>query len=278
MKKIVISLIFALCLLIPLSAFAKGSTSAAPALTSITFKNAKINEEFSQDVYDYTITLDDPSVTPEVKSYSLSDEDVPVLITYDFDETRHQTALIVTLKYDNGSLFYVFNYSNPKTYSVNSNNLLERVECNLGEVYPAINDSQTNYKLYIPSDLDVINLNAVTKDTGAYCAVPREIKLGEEKETEIPLTVTASDGSSRVYLFEVVRLNKTCKQVEKLMNSPDFNSLVEGELFWQKPSLYIGIACGIGGLLLIFLFIRIAKRLTVKLEDEDETSFFISEE
>ena len=276
MKKFVNSVIFALCLLIPFSAFAKGN-STVPELTAISFKNAKINEEFSSDVFDYTITLDDPSVTPEIKSYKING-DVPVFVNYELNETKHQTGLTVTLKYDNGSVIYKFVYSNPQEFEVNSNNLLEKIECDLCEVYPKLNDNDTAYRLYIPSDLTVINLNAVTKDTGAYCNVPKEIEMGEKEQLEIPLTVTASDGSKRDYTLEVVRLDKTCKEVEKLINSPDFNSLVEGELFWQKPAFYIGIACGVAGVLLIFLFIKIAKRLTVKLEDEDETSFFASKE
>ena len=58
------------------------------------------------------------------------------------------------------------------------------------------------------------------------------------------------------------------------MESPDFESLVKGELFYQKPSFIIGIACAAAGIILIALFIIIAKRLTVKVEDEDEISFF----
>ena len=267
MKKLVILIVFATCLMLSFSAFASENT--APRLTEIQFNNAAINEEFSADLFEYTITLEDPAATPTLKSYKLSGK-ANIFLTYELDEAKHQTGILVTLEYDNGSLFYKFRYSNPASYKANSNNLLKKVDCRLGEVYPKINDSQTEYKLYIPSDLTEINLSAATKDTGAFCDVPKAINLGVDQEPEISVTVTASDGSTRVYTFEVTRLEKTCTEVQKEMDSPDFDSLVKGELFWQKPAFKVGILCTAAGIIILLIFIKIAKRLTVKLEDEDE--------
>ncbi len=275
MKKIVSLIIFALCMALPLSVFAAEQDS--PELTEIEFNNAVINGAFSKDVFEYTITLYDPAVTPTLKSYKLSSK-ANIIVTYELDEAKHQTGIIVTIEYENGSSLYKFRYSNPASYEPNSNNLLKSVECRLGEVYPKINDNQTTYKLYIPSDLTEINLSAATQDTSAFCDIPKAITLGVDQEPEISVTVTASNGSTRVYTFEVTRLEKTSDEVQKEMASPDFESLVKGELFWQKPAFMIGIACACAGILLILLFIKIAKRLTVKLEDEDETSFFEIEE
>ena len=123
-----------------------------------------------------------------------------------------------------------------------------------------------------------MSLTAATKDTGAFCDIPKAIKLGVDQEPEIAITVTASDGSTRVYTFEIKRLGKTCEEVQKEMDSPDFNSLVENELFYQKPAFLIGAGCAVAGIVLILLFIKIAKRLTVKVEDEDEELFFSTEE
>ena len=275
MKKLVSLIVFAMCLMLSFSAFASENT--APKLTEIQFNNAAINEEFSADLFEYTITLEDPAATPTLKSYKLSGK-ANIFLTYELDEAKHQTGILVTLEYDNGSLFYKFRYSNPASYKANSNNLLKKVDCRLGEVYPKINDSQTEYKLYIPSDLTEINLSAATKDTGAFCDVPKAINLGVDQEPEISVTVTASDGSTRVYTFEVTRLEKTCTEVQKEMDSPDFDSLVKGELFWQKPAFKVGILCTATGIIILLIFIKIAKRLTVKLEDEDEKSFFETEE
>ena len=271
MKKIISLFVFAVFLTFPFCAFA-GET-ASPQLTEIEFNNAVINEALSEDLFEYTLTLGNPNETPTLKSYKLSSK-ANIIVTYELDEAKHQTGILVTLEYDNGSVIYKFRYANPASYKANSNNLLKKVDCRLGEVYPEINDSQTDYKLYIPSDLTEINLSAATKDTGAFCDVPKAITLGIDQEPEISATVTASDGSTRVYTFEVVRLEKNCEEVQKEMESPEFESLVQGELFWQKPAFIIGIACACAGIIILFIFIKIAKRLTVKLEDEDEESFF----
>ena len=273
MKKGLFTIILALCLLVPLSVFAKGEANATPVLSSVSFNNAVINEEFSENFFEYTITLDDPSVTPTLKSYKIEGS-ANIFVTYELDEAKHQKGIIITLEFENGSAIYNFRYSNAIDYEVNSNNLLSKVECRLGEVYPKINDSQTDYKLYIPSDLTEINLSAATEDIGAVCEIPKTISLAVDQEPDIAITVTASDGSTRIYNFEVKRLNKTCAEVQKEMESPDFDSLVKGELFYQKPNFILGIACAAAGIIMIILFINIAKRLTVKVEDENEETFF----
>ena len=166
MKKILSIFVLVIFLMLPLSVAADEPDNACE-LTQIEFNNATINEEFSKDVFEYTVTLEDSSVTPTLKSYKLSSKG-NILVTYELDEAKHQTGIIVTLEFENGSAFYKFKYSNPAEYNKNSNNLLKKVDCRLGEVYPEINDNQTEYKLYIPSDLTEINLSAATKDTGAF--------------------------------------------------------------------------------------------------------------
>lgn len=274
MKKTVhIIIILALCILLPVSASAKDKKASPPELTSISFNDAVINEKFKKDVFEYSITLDDASKTPTIESYTLS-SDANIFITYELDEGKRQTGIIVTLEYENGSSIYKFRYANANEKKVSANNLLAGLQCRLGEVYPKINDKDTAYKLYIPSDLTEINLTATTKDTGATCDVPKSIRLGIDQEPIISLTVTASNGETRAYSLAVRRLDKTSEEVQKEMDSPDFNSLVEGELFWQKPSFEVAVAAAIAALLLILIFIKIAKRLTIKVEDEDEESFF----
>ena len=274
MKKIVsIIIILALCFMLSLSAAAADNKESFPELTSVSFNNAVINEEFKKDVFEYSITLDDPGLTPTLESYTLSSE-ANIFVTYEQDAGKRQTGIIVTLEYENGSAYYKFRYANAEEKEANSDNLLAELKCRLGEVYPALNDKDTAYKLYIPSDLMEINLTATTRDTGAVCDVPKSITLGIDQEPEISLTVTASNGKTRLYTLAVKRLNKTSEEVQKEMESPDFDSLVEGELFWQKPSFRVALAAALAAVFLLLIFIRIAKRLTLKVEDEDEKSFF----
>jgi len=272
MRRKLLIAVAAFLLLLPLTAMAQDAP-APPMLQEISFKNAVTDETFSPYTYEYLLTLEDPSVPPTLASYKI-DGKANIFVTYNLDEARHQTGITVTLAYDNGTVIYTFRYKNAQVYQENDNNLLAAVECPLCEVYPALNDSDTSYKLYIPKDMTVLHLTAVTRDIGAYCDVPSEITLGKEQEPNLKVTVTASDGEKREYDFKIKRLEMTGDEVKALMESPDFVSLARGEQFYRNPVFYITLGSALAALLLFALFIRIAKRLTVKAQDEDEKEFF----
>ena len=273
------NLIFALTLFITaifgITAYAEEAAEAVPELSEISFKNAQINEEFNPHTRDYTITLEDETLTPTLKSYAINGE-ADIFVTYTTNEAKHQTGIVATLEFEGGTTIYNFAYSNAQTESESANNYLDAltVKGGLGEVYPAINEKETNYKLYIPSDLTVLNLSATTVDVSAYCDLPAEITLSPNQETKVTATVTAANGEKRSYSFKIKRLDKTCEEVKAEIQSPDFDTLVKGELFYQKPSFII-VTCSVaGGTLLLLVFIAIIKRLMVNANDEDETDFF----
>ena len=84
MKKILSIFVLVILLMLPLSVAADEPDNACE-LTQIEFNNATINEEFSKDVFEYTVTLEDSSITPTLKSYKLSSKG-NILVTYEFDE------------------------------------------------------------------------------------------------------------------------------------------------------------------------------------------------
>lgn len=273
--KVVICALIAVMMLAPTVAMAED----APVLKSISFVNAKIDGKFSSDVYEYGLTLEDSNITPTIDKYEIKGKG-EIFVTYNTDEAKHQNGVAVTLEYGNGTVIYNFNYINPPKYDPNSNNNLARLDCHLGEVYPALSESTTDYKLYIPSDMTEIRLTAVTDDTSAVCEIPSSIKLNADQEPVITVTVTASDATTKVYSLRVKRLNKTMAEVENEMAQPDFVSLVQGELFYQKPEFVIVVCSVAGGIVLLAILIILSKRMTVKISDDDEVEFFatISEE
>lgn len=278
-SKQILSALLLLCVFLfpaSLSGSAQTATNPAkpPVLTSISFKNAEIEGGFNPQIYDYTLKLIDNTVTPTLKSYKTS-TNADIFVTYKTDETKHTTGIDVTLGYENGSVIYTFNFPFAERENVNSNNLLSAVDCKYGEVYPEINENDTDYKLYIPSDLTQITLSAATKDVSAYCEVPGTITLNTDQEPAITLIVTASDGSTREYTLKVKRLNKTCDEVRYEMAQPGFTSIVEGELYYQKPEFFIAVLSAAAGIAMLIIFIIVTKRLTRKVEDSDEEEFFI---
>lgn len=276
-KTLTFILTMVLVLTMPICAFANSNnvvvSSQAPMLNSISFKNATIEGEFNPYTYEYGVTLADPSVTPTLNNYEINGE-ANIFVTYKTDLAGRQTGIIATLKFANGSVIYTFNYLNSATSTVNSNNNLAMVACELCEVYPALNPADTKYTLYIPSDLTEINLTVATEDVGAHCAVPGTITIGEEKELDIPLTVIASDSTAKAYTFSVKRLDKTCQEVRDEMAQDDFTSLVEKQMTVQKTETAIVIGCAVGGIILLAILIKLVKRLTVKVSDVDDVAFF----
>lgn len=273
---LVISLII-ICsalLITPISAMADGSTT--PVLLTISFKNANIDGDFKHEIQEYTLTLDDSSATPTLGSYAIKG-DADLFINYLYDDTNHQIGLTATLQYDSGSKIYTFTYSNPTVYVQNSNSNLSSVYSQYGELSPAINDSDTVYKLYIPSDLTDLTITPVTQDINAYCA-PVTLTLSADQTPKITLTCTASDGSKKNYSLNIKRVNKTTEQVKLEMQQPDFESFVEGTRLFEKPEFIMTVCAVLGGAVLLFIMFAVTKRIAVNPYDKEEKPFYSSVE
>lgn len=274
MKKLFICIIMAATLLFTGNTVlaAEAPLSNAPYLNDISFSNAEIDGGFRQGETFFTLTLNDPSESAQLDQYSINGNG-NIFVTYKYDDSNHQTGIIVTLTFSSGSVIYTFNYANAESYKVSGNANLTDITCEYGELQPQMNPNDTAYKLYIPADLTQLNITPVTEDINAYCAVlPLELRAGQE--TEIPLTVTASDSSTKKYTLKIKRVNKTVEEVKAEMAQPGFSSFVDGELFYQKPVFIIAVGAVAGGLITVFILAAIIKRITINPYDEDEKPFY----
>lgn len=268
-KAIICTIIMAI-LIMPTVVFGADS----PVLESVSFTNAKIDEDFSSDKLEYGLTLDDPSKSPTLESYKTKGT-CEMFVTYIEDDAKHQTGICVALEYEDGKTEYKFNYTNPLEYEVNSNNFLKSLECEFGEVYPELNHEETNYKLYVPSDLTELNINAIPEDKDAICEVPKQIVLSPNQESVITITVTASDASQRVYSFRVKRLKMDSTEAKEEMGKSNFSSLVDEEFIYKQPEFWLIIAGGIVGLIILIIIIAKLRKAVKKPTDDDEEDFFI---
>ncbi|MBQ9517748.1 MAG: hypothetical protein IJR60_06685 [Eubacterium sp.] len=274
MKKIISAVLLCfviLTALLPVTAFA--AEGEVPQLKSITFKNATATEAFSPKKHNYLLVLDDTSVTPTLDTYEL-DGEANIFVNYVYDTARHQTGVKVTMEYANGTLIYDFKYKNIEYYNESDDNYLRALMCNLGVVYPEIDDYTTEYTIYIPKDLTVLELSAATCDTGAYCEVPNEISLTSEQELNIPLTVIASNGDIRAYTFSVHRTDKSSKEFARAIRHGNTDALVKNEIFYQRPEFVIITVGTLCVLLVILILVKMFKRLAIEVEDGDEQEFF----
>lgn len=279
MKKILsafclVMLIFALTF--PCTAFAQEVDVEVPVLKSVEFNNAQLVGEFSASRFDYEIELDESGKTPTLKSYTATDG---ANVIFTDSVSSNVKGINIEVKMNNVSSNYFFTYVYPDSLLVDeTDNYLKEISCELAEVYPKLNEKDTTYSLYIPSDMTELKISAVAQSVGASCEVPGLITLNAEQSPSVKVTVKAADGSVRVYTFNIKRLDKTCEQVEQEMQSEDFTSLVDGELFHQKPEFKIILASVIGGIVIILVAVKLLKRLAVKVFDEDEVEFFSFDE
>ena len=246
--------------------------SNVPYLETISFNNAEIDGGFQKNKTMYTITLSNPSVSPTLSGYLVSGE-ANVFVTYGYDGLNHQNAIIVTLSFENGSVIYTFNYSNVAEFTLSSNANLVGLESEYGEVQPAINDTDTEYKLYIPKDLTQLDITPVTQDINAHCD-PLSIEINNTQQPELSVTVLASDGTTKKYTFQVRRVEKTMEEVKAEKNNPAFISFVDGELFYQKPIFSIICIAVAAGVIVILIAAKIARRITVNVYDNEEKPFY----
>lgn len=281
-----ISLLFAavaalICALSPMAAFADEYVQPMPLtnvpyLETISFNNAEIDGGFQKNKTMYTITLEDPDLSPTLAGYYING-DANVFVTYGYDGFNHQNAVIVTLTFENGSVIYTFKYSNVSEFTLSSNANLIGIASDYGEVQPAMNDTETNYKLYIPSDLTQLDITPITQDINAHCD-PLSIEINKSQEPVLSLTVSASDGTTKNYRFKVRRVNKTMAEVKEEKNNPAFISFVDGELFYQRPIFSIILLSAAGGLLAVYIIVKITRRVTVSAYDSSEKPFYLSEQ
>lgn len=274
MKRILPALLSLICLMCG-SIFANAAEAPiqnAPYLESISFSNADIDGGFKTGETYFTLTLQNPNQSAALQSYTVNGS-ANVIATYQYDNANHQTGITVTLEFDSGSVIYTFTYSNTPEYSVNSNANLADISCEYGEVRPEINSEDTAYKLYVPSDLTEINITPVTQDINAT-ATSMPVTLREGQETEIPITVTASDGTTKKYVFDITRVNKTTEEVKAEMAQPGYVSFVDGERFYEQPVFAVTVGAVAGGLIVILIIAAIVKRVAANPYDEDEKEFY----
>lgn len=269
---LILAIFCSIALCTPISALAGNE----PSLVAISFKNAEIDGGFSEDKQEYTLTLADNTASPTLESYGVKG-DAKIFINYVYDNTNHQTGLTATLQYDAGSKIYNFTYTNPAEYVKNSNNSLSSIYTFYGQLEPKLNEDDTSYKLYIPSDLTELTITPVTSDINAYCA-PVELKLSPDQTPKISLTCTASDGSKKFYTLDIKRVDKTTQQVALEMQQPDYVSFVEGTRLFEKPEFAVVLLGVVMGIIVIILLFRITRRTTVNPYDKDEKPFYSSVE
>lgn len=264
-----------LAVVVPFTVFAgdkaESKTVKAPTLQSIEFNDAEIEGDFSPTQFYYNINVNSDGETPTLKKYKVS-KGAEIFVTYNQDGVN---GINVEVKNVTLSANYFFEYKyNDVNVNLNSNTNLKELDCELGCVYPAINNEETYYQLYIPKDMTELKLTAVPEDLGASCNVPKEFKMTTEQNPIIEASVVSSDGTLKSYKFEVKRLDLTSKELKKELKNNSYEDIIKNEVFHKSPQFKVMLFGIFGGIVILAIAVLILKRVAVKAQDDDETEFF----
>lgn len=264
-----------LAVVVPFTVFAgdkaESKTVKAPTLQSIEFNDAEIEGDFSPTQFYYNINVNSDGETPTLKKYKVS-KGAEIFVTYNQDGVN---GINVEVKNVTLSANYFFEYKyNDVNVNLNSNTNLKELDCELGCVYPAINNEETYFQLYIPKDMTKLKLTAVPEDLGASCNVPKEFKMTTEQNPIIEASVVSSDGTLKSYKFEVKRLGLTSKELKKELKNNSYEDIIKNEVFHKSPQFKVMLLGIFGGIVILAIAVLILKRVAVKAQDDDETEFF----
>lgn len=264
-----------LAVVVPFTVFAgdkaESKTVKAPTLQSIELNDAEIEGDFSPTQFYYNINVNSDGETPTLKKYKVS-KGAEIFVTYNQDGVN---GINVEVKNVTLSANYFFEYKyNDVNVNPNSNTNLKELDCELGCVYPAINNEETYYQLYIPKDMTELKLTAVPEDLGASCNVPKEFKMTTEQNPIIEASVVSSDGTLKSYKFEVKRLDLTSKELKKELKNNSYEDIIKNEVFHKSPQFKVMLLGIFGGIVILAIAVLILKRVAVKAQDDDETEFF----
>lgn len=264
-----------LAVVVPFTVFAgdkaESKTVKAPTLQSIEFNDAEIEGDFSPTQFYYNINVNSDGETPTLKKYKVS-KGAEIFVTYNQDGVN---GINVEVKNVTLSANYFFEYKyNDVNVNPNSNTNLKELDCELGCVYPAINNEETYYQLYIPKDMTELKLTAVPEDLGASCNVPKEFKMTTEQNPIIEASVVSSDGTLKSYKFEVKRLGLTSKELKKELKNNSYEDIIKNEVFHKSPQFKVMLLGIFGGIVILAIAVLILKRVAIKAQDDEETEFF----
>ncbi len=181
-------------------------------LKNLTVDYYQLEEEFSSELFDYTLNID-----YEVQSLNLNIETIDKNATYkvignhDLVVGMNTIQIEVTDSLGNETTTYTINV-NKKNYS---NNFLNYIYPSVGELSPMFAKEVLAYTVEVENDVTSIDIFAepeITTNTlegvGHY-----ELNLGNNL---IPLTVTSSNGISRVYYVTVIRKKSSSNELTSL--------------------------------------------------------------
>lgn len=176
-------------------------------LASLTVSNASISPAFSTGTTSYSASV--PFTTDTLKvSAKAEDKDAKVTIKNTKLTAGKTTTVTITVKAANGTT---------KTYSIkvkraqdpnyvpSSNADLKALRVKDFQISPAFSKEVKQYYVWLPYETETVALSAETANKNAELTIGEVTALEIGKGTDIPVTVTAEDGTEVIYTVTAIR-------------------------------------------------------------------------
>lgn len=199
------------------------SRSDDATLKSLDLGGQGLNPEFSSDNTNYTFTVENNVTSLEVHAIP-NHENATVTISGQSDWKEGINPVYIRVTAENGSeKTYVVNvYRKPlnkpsggSAPSKSSNNYLENIIINNGELVPGFDKNNNNYTVNVPNDVTTLDIKAFGEDGKSNVVISGHENLKDGMNV-VTVTVTAEDGSVRIYTINVYRSKKVSQN--KLKN------------------------------------------------------------
>lgn len=190
-------------------------------LATLVVSNASISPGFSVDQTEYYA-----SVPYEVSSLNLTATAEHPGATVSIGDTylaeAGTTPVKVTVTAETGATkTYVIYVSRPR-----DPNYVESGNCNLSNLWvegyvlsPGFAVDVTKYYVWLPYETETVAVGATAEDSKASVSVAGDVVLEPGKAADIPVTVTAENGTQQVYTVTAVRAPSP-ENVEQYLNCP----------------------------------------------------------
>ena len=191
----------------------KYSATIAPPLSSncnlasMTVSNATISPAFSTGTTNYTASVPFTTETLNV-SATAEDSDATVTVKNTKLTAGATTTVSVTVKAANGTTktysIKVTRAQDPNYVPGNNADLKELTVENF-QISPAFSADVQQYYVWLPYEVEGINLSAAAADSKATVSIGDATALVAGTGNDILVTVTAEDGTERIYTVTAVR-------------------------------------------------------------------------
>ena len=170
-------------------------------LSNLSVSNGSIN--FNKNTTSYNVSVDS-NITSIIVNATAEDSGAKISGTGNKSLSYGNNEIKVTVTAANGD---------KKTYTINvtrkdnrsSNNNLKSLKINDGTLSPNFSKDTTNYKLNVPYSVTDLDVKATSEDSNAKVSISGNNNLISEETKDVKITVTAENGSKKVYTISVTR-------------------------------------------------------------------------